>query len=98
SRGADAFRPHRLRAGRRGTGWVRRSTNYRGEGDYFGVYCPETDTVYLVPIEDVTTTALCYLRVAPAKNIQEKKVRWAKDYVLLPLQPPSLANAKLPLQ
>src|SRR5262249_40775627 len=47
-RGAICFRPHRLRAARRETGWQRRVTDYRGEVDYFGVYCPDNDGVYLV--------------------------------------------------
>jgi len=97
-RGAVCFRPHRLRAARRETGWQRRVTDYRGEVDFFGVYCPETDAVYLVPIEDVHTTRVCTLRVTPAKNNQRKKVRWAKDYVLVPLQVPSLLNEELTLQ
>src|SRR5207249_10736790 len=52
-RGAVYFRPHRLRAARRETGWQRRVTDYKGEVDYFGVYCPEMDAVYLVPIGDI---------------------------------------------
>src|SRR6516164_746054 len=49
-RGAVYFRPHRLRAAKRETGWERRVTDYRGEVDLFAGYCPETDGVYLVPI------------------------------------------------
>jgi len=97
-RGAVCFRPHRLRAARRETGWQRRVTDYRGEVDFFGGYCQETDAVYLLLIEDVHTTRVCTLRVTPAKNNQRKKVRWAKDYVLVPLQVPSLLNEELTLQ
>ena len=54
---------------------------YRNDVDYFGVYCPDTDAVYLVPITDVPDRGAC-LRVERAKNNQAKGVRWAKDYVL----------------
>lgn len=56
---------------------VRRS--YHGEADLFGVYCPETGAVYLVPVADcghVQTT----LRVTPAANNQSAGIRWAADY------------------
>ena len=76
----------------------RRVTDYKGEVEFFGVYCPETDAVYLVPIEDVNTTRVCSLRVTPAKSNQRKKVRWAKDYVLVPLTVPRLPNDGLVLQ
>src|SRR5262245_41881983 len=41
-RGAVCFRPHRLRAARRETGWERRVTDYQGEVDYFGVIVLKT--------------------------------------------------------
>ena len=44
--------------------------DYQGEIDYFAVYCPETDGVYLVPIEDVPTRELGALRVSPPRNGQ----------------------------
>jgi hypothetical protein len=86
-RGAVCFRPHRLRAAKRETGWKRRVTDYRGEVDLFGVYCPENDSVYLVPIDVVPGPAICTLRVRPAMNNQSKRVRWAKEYLVVPLQP-----------
>lgn len=55
--------------------------NYRGQSDVFGVYCPETDRVYLVPVETVGNV-MGALRVEPTKNGQSKKVRWARDYEL----------------
>ena len=58
---------------------------YTGEVDFFGVYCPDTDTVYLVPSADVE---YCHnsvaLRVTPPKNNQAKRVRWAADYEITP--------------
>jgi len=83
--GAIFFRPHRLRAAKRETGWERRITDYQGEVDFFGVYCPDNRGVYLVPLADVATNRVCYLRLTPAKNNQSKRIRWAKDYAVLPL-------------
>lgn len=57
--------------------------DYQGEVDFFGVYCPITNEVYLVPIEDVAeANTNARLRVEPARNGQRKGIRWAKDYVL----------------
>ena len=55
--------------------------HYRGQADYFAVYCPETKGVYLVPV-DAVGVAQAHLRLIPPKNGQEKNVRWAKDYEL----------------
>ncbi len=57
---------------------VRRS--YTGEIDEFGVYCPETGGVYLVPIADVPTRACAYLRVDPPRNAQRLRIRFATDF------------------
>jgi hypothetical protein len=79
-RGAVVFRPHRLRAAHRETGWVRRVTDYSGDVDFFGVYCPELDRVYLVPISIAGHFQNCTLRVEPSRNNQCKKIRWARDF------------------
>jgi len=63
------------------TGGVERG--YRGEADEFGVYCAATESVYLVPVEDVPTR-LASLRLAPARNNQAIGVRWAEKYRLGP--------------
>jgi hypothetical protein len=60
--------------------------DYRGQADIFGVYCPQTGGVYLVPVEDVGRKS-CRLRIDPPGNGQVKNVRWATDYELLPLPP-----------
>jgi PD-(D/E)XK endonuclease len=57
---------------------VRRA--YSGEIDYFAIYCPETTGVYLVPISEVPTRSIARLRVVPARNGQEKRIRHAADY------------------
>ena len=53
--------------------------NYRGQIDAFGVYSPELNKCYLIPVEEVGTSQAC-LRVDPPKNGQSKAVRWAKDF------------------
>lgn len=63
------------------TGNVPRS--YAGEIDFFGVYSPELEKAYLVPVDHVPAD-WCYLRVAPTANNQTKGVRFAKDYELTP--------------
>jgi hypothetical protein len=54
---------------------------YRGEVEYFAVYCPDTEKVYLVP-ESHLTRSIGSLRVAPTKNNVQKTVRWASTYEL----------------
>jgi PD-(D/E)XK endonuclease len=83
-RGAVWFRPHSLRAAKRDTGWVRRILSYEGDVDYFGVYCPDNGRVYLVPIGEAAPYG-CFLRVTPPLNNQAKRIRWAKDYEVVPL-------------
>jgi hypothetical protein len=53
---------------------------YQGEIDFFGVYCPETNGVYLLPIEDVPGRSQACLRVDPARNQQNKRIRPAARY------------------
>ena len=53
--------------------------DYRGDADAFAVYCPETDGVYLVPVDEVGVRQ-GGLRVLPTRNNQTKLVRWAKDF------------------
>ena len=60
--------------------WAKTGRSYsREEIDYFAVYCEHTGKVYLVPPEDVGTTA-AVLRIEPTANNQVKGVRWAEDY------------------
>ena len=55
--------------------------SYTGEVEIFLVYCPETDRIYAVPVEEVPPTD-GWLRVKPTRNGQEDRVRWARDYEL----------------
>jgi hypothetical protein len=54
--------------------------DYQGEVDYFGVFCPETQGVYLIPIADVPMRRQGSLRVTPPKNNQQKSIRGARQY------------------
>ena len=51
---------------------------YQGEADFFGVYCRETDKVYMVPVNETKTQV--YLRVSPPKNCQLTGIKLAVDY------------------
>ena len=54
--------------------------DYQGQVDYFGVHCPETTAVYLVPIADLRVRVQAALRVTPALNNQKNGVRPASEY------------------
>ena len=53
--------------------------DYQGEVDEFAVFCPDLGTVYVIPVDDVGTTA-GFLRVDPPRNNQHEKVRFAAAY------------------
>lgn len=54
--------------------------DYLGEVDHFGVYCPDTEAAYLVPIENIPLRREAALRVEPCLNNQRRRIRWAADY------------------
>jgi hypothetical protein len=54
---------------------------YRNEADVFLVYCPQTDRVYAVPVDETTSSDVA-LRVDPPANGQQKRIRWAADHEL----------------
>jgi hypothetical protein len=76
-RGAVLFQARSIRSNTRRSYW----RGYEDDVDLFFVYCPETDRVYAIRIEDVTSS-VCALRVAPTANGQAKGIRWAGDYEL----------------
>lgn len=53
--------------------------SYRGICDYFAIYCPQTDKIYLMKVEDVPL-GKGNLRVTKTKNNNSKLIRWAVDY------------------
>lgn len=56
---------------------------YVGQVDLFGVYCPEVNKCYLVPVA-ITPATGCSLRIESARNGQQRGVRWAADYEIRP--------------
>lgn len=52
---------------------------YVGEIEAFGVYSPELEKCYLVPVEEVGVSE-GVLRVTEAKNGMKTRIRWAKDF------------------
>jgi hypothetical protein len=57
-------------------------TTYAGQIDVFCVYCPDTQSVYVVPVGEVGASNM-KLRIDPVgKQGNVSKVRWAKDYTL----------------
>ncbi|MGH3052894.1 MAG: group I intron-associated PD-(D/E)XK endonuclease [Gaiellaceae bacterium] len=59
---------------------VTASRDYHGEVDYFAIHCPQTAGVYLVPITDLSVRVQANLRVRPARNGQNKRIRLAETY------------------
>lgn len=58
--------------------------SYKGEVDYFAVFCEETNKTYLVP-EELVGVSQQSLRVEPLpKNISPERVCWAKQFELGP--------------
>jgi hypothetical protein len=54
--------------------------DYVGEIEFFGVYCPDTGGVYLVPIADAPVRRQGALRVTAPRNGQSRHVRMASTY------------------
>jgi hypothetical protein len=53
--------------------------HYHGCIELFAIYCPQNEQVYVMPVQDATSTT-CTLRLTPAKNNQRNGIRWAADY------------------
>jgi hypothetical protein len=53
---------------------------YRGEIDFFAIYCAETTGIYLVPIGQLPLKREGALRVDPPRNNQFQRIRLAADY------------------
>ena len=51
---------------------------YRDQADLFAAYAPSTGQVYVLPVADVPETDV-WLRLTPARNGQQSKVRMAAD-------------------
>jgi hypothetical protein len=80
SKGSIAF-PVCSCANHRGRG----RRDYQGDVDAFGVYCPSTESVYLVPMSALNGCRReARLRVDPARNAQVKGIRMASAFLLGP--------------
>ena len=53
--------------------------DYLGQIDCFAVHCPDTERVYLIPIEDLPVRTRAALRVEPSRNGQRSGVRDADE-------------------
>lgn len=58
-----------------------KTVDYRGQIDVFLVHCLQVDGVYLVPVEEVGTRK-GYLRIGNTRNNQQRKIMWAKDFLI----------------
>jgi hypothetical protein len=50
--------------------------------DFFGVYCPQLDSYYLIPVEDIGDKYQCNLRVDEPRKKNNRYI-WAKNYILV---------------
>lgn len=60
--------------------WKKKKTGYEGRAEYFGVYSPHTHKIYRVSVSEAPGASSMRLRLQPAKNNQEKNVKWASNY------------------
>ena len=58
-----------------------RARSYRNEADLFAAYAPSTGQVYVLAVDNVPETAV-WLRLTPAKNHQQARIRYAEDNTL----------------
>ncbi len=69
--------------------------HYRGQVDYFAVFCRQTGEVYLIPI-DVLPDDRAHLRVTAPLNHQRKRIRLASDYRIASVEVPRLYLKRAP--
>jgi hypothetical protein len=55
--------------------------DYRGRADIFAVFCPTLDEVYVVPVDEASST-LTHLRLRPALNNQIRRTRLAEHHTV----------------
>jgi hypothetical protein len=75
--GAVTFKTVSVRSNRRQT--LRR--RYVGEIEFFMAYCPSTDDIYVVSIDEAPMAEVT-LRLTPPANNQVARVRMARDHLL----------------
>ena len=52
----------------------------RTDVDLFAIYCPDVRECYAVPFDELPPGAAVHLRLAPTRNNQMRRIRWARDY------------------
>lgn len=68
------------------TGNKVKSTAYTADDiDALIVYDNINDVCYYIPVEEIEGKTLMHLRFAPTLNKQEQGIRWAKDFLHLPV-------------
>ena len=70
----------RTRRCRRGPDGLIHRSYAPGEIDAVAGYCLELDASYLLPLAMSVGRAAVQLRLAPARNNQQQKINWARDY------------------
>jgi hypothetical protein len=68
------------RSARRTRDGVVRRTYSREEIDVIAAYCAEIDRMFLIPPDVFDGHPAIWLRLAPTKNNQRTRVRWADDF------------------
>lgn len=48
--------------------------------DYFAIYVPDVDKVYLIPAAEVLKNSVSAFRLVPARNNQNKDVKYITEY------------------
>ena len=79
SRHADVIIVRCYRARRNAAGLLRQYYS-DDDVDAFAAYCPEVRQCYFIPFADVPSGATLHLRLAPARNNQARRIRWAAEY------------------
>lgn len=54
--------------------------DYVGDADVFGVWCSKTDKVYLIPVNEATSSWMSLRVENPNPRSNCTKVKWAKDF------------------
>jgi hypothetical protein len=65
---------------RRGPDGFIRSTYSSDDVDVIAAYCAEVDSCFAIPIDRLAGRPSIALRLAPARNNQQKGVNWARDF------------------
>jgi hypothetical protein len=81
SRRGDVLTVHSITCRHTPRGYLR-TTYSAQEIDAIATYSPDTDRCYLIPIAEVEGRSAISFRIAPTRNNQAERVRWARDYEL----------------